>query len=188
MDLHTPVYEAPRALLLHSNDVHGGNKLPISLLMAAINAFRTRAEDTFRPSLDVSIFVLNSHNELCAATAPASAQVCPEVRHITGKFQGCPVACERLLHRVVPALKAHTRPPSTSSSALVRIAVLYAHGLLRSDALGEYSVRCTRKRTLFHSIMDLWTTMLSMIKREPEGLSRLGNTSIKFRSIYVSFM
>jgi hypothetical protein len=39
------------------------------------------------------------------------------------------------------------------------------HELFLSDTIGEYSVRGTNKRTLFHSVDELWNPMLTMMKQ-----------------------
>jgi hypothetical protein len=58
--------------------------------------------------------------------------------------------------------------------------VPYNSGLLLADTHSEYTARCMSKRTPSHSIEDLCTANLSMMKRIPEEKSILKIKSRNF--------
>jgi len=60
------------------------------------------------------------------------------------------------------------------------------HGLRLAAPPDEYSARYVWKRVLFHSIEGVWTAMLSMMRRVPEGESnpeKRENYSTRLRSL-----
>jgi len=64
--------------------------------------------------------------------------------------------------------------------------VHYDHGLILVDRRGKRSVRCTRKRTLFHSIACVWNEISSIMNHYQMetpgwGISR-GNADPSTRS------
>jgi len=69
---------------------------------------------------------------------------------------------------------------SLPSSGSMPCAVPHIHRPLLGDALGESFVRCTHKRMLFYSTVDLWTVNLSIMKKVRERKSKLENKMRNF--------
>lgn len=67
-----------------------------------------------------------------------------------------------------------TSMPSTVSP---HAAVPDDHGYSLENPRGEYAVRCTLTRTLFHSIRVLWDAVMYMMKQAPERISTLERNS-----------
>jgi hypothetical protein len=92
-------------------------------------------------------------------------------------LRGRPVAYEALRHRSVLNLEGYRRLSSTSSCVTAPDSVQYDQGLPLGEPFSYHTVCFTSKRTLFDSTEDFWNAMLSLMKREPEGTSRLENSS-----------
>lgn len=113
--------------------------------------------------------------------ARKTGQLLPEVRH-TSTSKGHSAARGRLLYRFIRALdepiKIPWMLPAVSSPGVVHC----DRGPLRGDVLGQYSVQWRRKRTVSHSIEDIWNARLSMMERVQEAKSSMENKSRNFDS------
>jgi len=91
-----------------------------------------------------------------------------------------PVLLEHLFQRQIHAVSVHRTLASMPSCFCATGAALDDHGLLLGHALGKCPARCTRRRTLSQSTVDLCHAMMSMVKQAQEGKSRLVNKPREF--------
>jgi hypothetical protein len=74
-----------------------------------------------------------------------------------------------LLHRLVHALDGYRAILSMLSPASAPGAVPLDHGLVPGELPGEYVDRCTRKRSVNHSIEDLWNEVTLILRHLSDG-------------------
>jgi len=159
--------------------VDGSVHVLITPLAVVVDAFHVEEEAAICASLTFLAFVVWSLGALSAAVALDCGRMFPYVDE-TSSPAGRSVERERLYQRSLHALDKYRRLllVSTSDSALT--AVSYDQGLVVPYPSTDCSVRCIRKRTLFHSIDDFWNTMLSMMKKVHEAKPRLKKKSRNF--------
>jgi len=133
-------------------------------------------------SLSSFIFFVYSLGTRLTTVAHGCGQVFSYARDTTSSSEHSPVAHECSLQSSVHDLHENRRLFSMLSSVSAHDAALHDHGFLLEDSLDEYSIWCTRERTLFHSIRDSWNAMLPAMNRASGGKSQLQNKSRNFDS------
>jgi hypothetical protein len=125
-----------------SKNVESSVQVLIPQLAVVVDAFGTQTKVAIYTSFAIFVFFGYS---LCApfvAMPFACGQMFPNINHVSFADHHT-VDRERMPHRSMPALDENSELPWYASPVSVPSSVPYDH-------VGEYSVRCMRKRILFH--------------------------------------